>query len=340
MPRGNSSALAPERIGIGMRDEHGREIDYIRLSVTDRCNLRCTYCMPEEGVAAFPHRDILTFEEIHRVVSAAASLGIRRVKITGGEPLVRKGVVHLIRSLRSIDGIAPITVTTNGILLSDYAAPLKEAGVDGVNVSLDSLDPDAYRRITRIGDVAEAVAGIDAAYDAGLPVKINCVPISGLNIGDVGKIAAMALDRNIQVRFIEMMPLGHAARMRGIPNSAVMAMLERAYGPLSPCPERLGNGPAEYYSLAGFAGRIGFISALGSCFCASCNRIRLTADGRLQSCLHLNRGVSLKPALAEESDGRLRAALESCVGRKPRRHSMETAAPEPVVRRAMSQIGG
>lgn len=323
-----------------MRDDCGREIDYIRISITDRCNLRCTYCMPEEGVEAFQHHDILTFEEIHRIVSTAAPLGFRRAKITGGEPLVRKNAVALVQLLRRIDGIASITMTTNGILLADYAAPLKEAGLDGINVSLDSAAPDTYRHITRIGDVTKAIAGIDAAYNVGLPVKINCVPISGLNIGDVEKLAAMARDRNIQVRFIEMMPLGQAGRMPGIPNSMVMALLEKAYGALSPSSEKLGNGPAVYYSLAGFAGKIGFISALGGCFCGLCNRIRLTADGMLQSCLHLNNGVSLKPALAESDDARLRAAIEACVRQKPQKHHMEIPEAQPAICRTMSQIGG
>lgn len=321
-----------------MRDGKGREIDYARLSITDRCNLRCVYCMPEEGVEKLYSCDILSFEEILRVVRALVSLGIRKVKVTGGEPLVRRDAARLVRDIRALDGIECVTMTTNGILLPRYAEPLREAGLDGVNVSLDTLDPEAYRRITRWGDVADALAGIDAALAAGIPsVKVNCVP-SSRNAEGIAAVAALARERDIQVRYIEMMPVGLGGAFIRVDNRRVREILEAAYGEMTPFDGKLGNGPAVYGSLPGFRGKIGFISAVGACFCGGCNRVRITADGAIKTCLHAGDGVSLRPALADGEEA-LAALLREAILAKPERHHFGEGCAG-AESRIMSQIGG
>lgn len=321
-----------------MRDGFGREINYIRLSVTDRCNLRCLYCMPEEGVGKLGHADILSYEQILRICRVLLSLGICHFKVTGGEPLVRRGCVGFVGALRALDGVQSVTLTTNGLLLAGCAARLREMRLDGVNISLDTLDPAAYRRITRLGSVEDVLAGLDAALAAGIPsVKINCVPIRGEQGQDLAAVAALARDRDVQVRFIELMPLGLGAEFQRMDNSEVRALLEKAFGPMAPCTERLGNGPAVYWSLPGFRGKIGFISALGDCFCPTCNRVRLTADGALKTCLHADDGIDLHAALAQPDDGALRELLRTAILGKEERHHFDDGGGE---HRAMSQIGG
>lgn len=321
-----------------MRDGFGREINYIRLSITDRCNLRCIYCMPEEGVKKLSHTDILSYEQLMRVCRVLLSLGIRRFKITGGEPLVRRGCVDFVRELRAMDGAESVTLTTNGILLDQYAEPLRQSGLDGVNISLDTLDPETYRSITRMGRLEDALAGLDAAVQAGIPsVKINCVPIRGEKGQDLAAIAAFARDREIQVRFIELMPMGFGADFQRIDNMEVRAILEKAYGPMTPYDKPLGNGPARYWSLPGFRGKIGFISALGDCFCPNCNRVRLTSDGVLKTCLHADDGINLHQALAQPDDKMLCQVLQDAILHKEERHHF---AEGRIEQRTMSQIGG
>lgn len=323
-----------------MRDGFGREIEYVRVSITDRCNLRCVYCMPEKGVPKMDHRDILSYEDILRICRVLAGLGVRTVKLTGGEPLVRKDVDGLVRELKALEGLDCVTLTTNGILLTGLAAPLREAGLDGVNVSLDTLDPDTYRAVTRGGDIHRVLSGIDAALAAGIPsVKVNCVPSGDRGGADAVRVAELARDRDIQVRFIELMPIGLGSEQERIENRKVLELLEHAYGISKPFHSRLGNGPAEYVALPGFRGKVGFISALGSCFCERCNRIRVTADGVLKTCLHSDRGVSLTSALAHPCDDPLREAICAAVLQKPERHGFESGV-EQVENRIMSQIGG
>jgi cyclic pyranopterin phosphate synthase len=329
-----------------MRDRFGREIGYARISITDRCNLRCVYCMPEAGVKSLRHADILSYESILRICRVFAALGIRKLRVTGGEPLVRKGAASLIARLKELEEGVSVTLTTNGLLLPEMARELRESGLDGVNVSLDARDPSVYRRLTRGGDVHRVLAGIDAAAGAGIPlVKVNCVPLGEESREDALQVASLARDRPIHVRFIEMMPVGSGAAFAGVDNGRLRGWLEREYGSWTPLEDELnrdfGSGPARYGSLPGFRGKIGFISSISECFCESCNRIRLTATGLLRPCLNRNDGVSLLPALASPDDGRLSADIRGAILDKPERHDFVTRkARGKNLRGTMSKIGG
>ncbi len=323
-----------------MRDAVGRDIDYVRISITDRCNLRCIYCMPEEGIAKLRHEDILSFEQIGEICRALAGLGIRKIKITGGEPLVRKNVAALIELLKKIPGIDNVTLTTNGILLPERAGALKQAGLDSVNISLDTLNPDLYRELTRGGGVADAVRGVDAALAAGFSVvKVNCVPLAGVENQGVLDIAKLARTRLIHVRFIEVMPMGLGKLFQPLGREKLREMLENAFGKLLPSAVSLGNGPARYYTLPGFTGSVGFIETLGHDICGRCNRLRLTADGRLKTCLHMDSGIDLRPVLAGNDNNALTNALVLAIQSKPEGHCFgtENVGAE---HRNMSQIGG
>ena len=258
-----------------MQDQYGREIDYVRVSITDRCNLRCTYCMPEAGVRPLPCADILRFEEIEAICQALSELGVSRVKITGGEPLVRRDAPELIRRLKALPGIRQVTLTTNGVLLLEQAEALLDAGIDGINISLDTLDAQVYARLTRRDALAQVLAGLDRLQSLGYDrVKLNCVPIKGINDDQLVPLTALAQRQPLAVRFIEMMPIGLGRDYPAISREEIMTQLAAAFGPLTPSGQRLGNGPAQYYTLPGFAGQIGFISAVHHKFCAQCNRVR------------------------------------------------------------------
>lgn len=320
-----------------MLDGLGRDIDYLRVSVTDRCNLRCVYCMPEEGVPWMPHEQVLRYEEIVRIVRAFAALGVRKVKLTGGEPLVRKGLSQLVAALREVEGIEQVTLTTNGLLLAEQLPDLLAAGLTAANVSLDTLREDTYQRLTRRPGAAQALAAIDACLEAGLPVKVNCVPAAPEE--ELLELAALAKDRALPVRFIELMPIGLGAGLPHREEGALRALLEGAYGPLTPYEGALGNGPCRYWTLPGFRGQIGFISALSHQFCDRCNRVRLTAGGYLKTCLQYDHGRDLRPLLAG-SDEALAAAIAETVRQKPRAHRFSAGPAEGQDRRVMSQIGG
>ena len=267
-----------------MYDRYQRKIEYVRISLTDRCNLRCRYCMPEDGVEKLRHEDILRFDEIVRIVRALASLGVRKVRLTGGEPLIRRNVVELVREIRSVPGIESVALTTNGVLLADMAAELVRAGLTGVNISLDTLKAASFTELTRRPFFARVEDGIEAIAATGLrDVKFNCVPIAGVNEEELPKLVALfTRERPWKFRFIELMPIGCAyeAGLRGLPMAEVRSILEAAFGPLRPVlPERGVHGPAVYYQAAGFAGQVGFIDAMEHQFCSSCNRVRLTAEG-------------------------------------------------------------
>ena len=324
--------------GRQVRDSFGRTIDYVRVSITDRCNLRCVYCMPERGVAKRRHEDILSYEEIVTVCRALAELGVRKIKVTGGEALVRRGAADLVAGLKALPGVESVTLTTNGILLAEQAERLREAGLDGVNVSLDTLDPETYREMTRGGDLSQALLGVDAALAAGFAaVKINCVPFAGRDRQDLLAIALLARDRPLHVRFIEMMPLGLGAAFSPLDRETLRKMLCDEFGGLEPVPGPVGNGPARYFSLPGFCGTIGFIETLDHNICRSCNRLRLTADGVLKTCLHMDVGVSLKSVLAEGGRESLIRAIKDAVLGKPAHHEFGGLCGE---RRGMSEIGG
>jgi cyclic pyranopterin phosphate synthase len=337
-----------------LRDNFSRVIDYLRISITDRCNLRCIYCMPDAGVLPIEHKEILSYEEILRVVRVAAALGVKKVRITGGEPLARKNVTYLVASLREIPGIEDLTLTTNGVLLGKYAGELADAGLNRVNISLDSLRPERYREITRGGDIASVLKGIEAAEQAGLlPVKINMVPIRDLNDDEIEDFAGMTLRSSRQVRFIEFMPIGAGDlwnRERYISTDEIKMRVEKM-GTLVAVKQRR-DGPARYYRIGNAPGVIGFISALTHHFCGDCNRLRITSDGKLRPCLFSETEIDLKPALRggspdEEIERLLRLAIEV----KPEGHTINNRAEVhggehcsgnslPRSLKPMSRIGG
>lgn len=325
-----------------MQDLFSRQIEYLRIAVTDRCNLRCTYCMPAEGVALKHHTEILTLEEIYRVVQAAVSLGISKIRLTGGEPLVRKGLVSLVEKIRSLPEIKDISLTTNGILLTKYAQDLKKAGLNRVNISLDTLDKNKFRQITRLGEIGYIHQGIDAALQAGLePVKLNVVVIKGVNDDEILDFIELTRHKPIHVRFIELMPIGESdanALTSYIPAEEIKQMVERTYH-LAPFLNLQGSGPAKYYQVPGFRGTAGFIGALSQHFCQNCNRLRLTADGKLRPCLHKNIEYDLrKPLRAGVSLEELQEIVRYTILHKPKEHDMTKGWGKQ--ERIMSQIGG
>jgi cyclic pyranopterin phosphate synthase len=328
----------------GIRDSQGRLIDYLRVSVTDRCNLRCIYCMPEGGVERKAHEDVLSFEELLRCCRVMAAMGIHKIKVTGGEPLVRRGTTGFIAALKSLPGIRQVTLTTNGLLLEGELEGLRAAGLDGVNISLDSLDAETFHRITRRSGLEGILRAVRRAAAAGLRVKVNCVPLRGINDHELADIAGLARDQAAAVRFIELMPLGRACSYEPLRGEETAAVLERRYGKLIPFAGKLGNGPARYYTLEGFAGTIGFINPLSRCFCESCNRFRLTSQGILKPCLSSSIGADLRSLLRSGAeDGALRQTVLDIAARKPAQHTFlappgtEEAEDRP---REMFRIGG
>ena len=338
-----------------LKDTFNRTIDYIRISITDRCNLRCVYCMPSGGVKFLEHRDILQYEEIARILRVAVHTGMRKVRITGGEPLVRRNITDLIKMIKGIEGIHQLSMTTNGILLERYAEPLAEAGLDRVNVSLDSLKPDRFREITRGGVLDAVLRGIEAAEKAGLtPIKINMVPMRGVNDDEIEEFAKMTLTSPYQVRFIEFMPFVTEDmwnREKFISTEEIQSRVEQV-GTLLPAKMKR-SGPARYFTFEGAAGVIGFISPISNHFCKECNRLRLTADGKLRPCLFSETEIDLKPALRNNgSDEEIRRLIELSIAVKPKGHSMrmENVFPSQdcspmhgildTERRPMSKIGG
>jgi len=324
-----------------MIDRCGRNIDYLRISVTDRCNLRCVYCMPEEGVKNIKHNDILTFKEILMIVKAGCQLGIRKIKITGGEPLVRKGIVNLIRAIKAVEGIEEVTITTNGVLLGDMAESLVEAGLSSVNVSLDTLNSTSFCKITRKDCFEKVMHGLKKALELGLKTKINCVPIEELNGSDLIDVLKIAEEYPVDIRFIELMPIGFGKSYSPVSNKELYDEIQKNFGTLTPSKIKHGNGPAVYYDLSGFKGSIGFISAISNEFCESCNRIRLTADGNLKLFLHYNEGIDLKPLLRSGiSKEQLKKVIGNAIYNKPSHHSFNSGSNENIELKNMVQIGG
>lgn len=323
-----------------MLDRYGRVINYLRISVTDRCNLRCCYCMPE-GVQDVGMKNILTFEEIWEIVRTGVSLGITHIRITGGEPLVRKGCVDLIRGIREIPGVETITMTTNGVLLGNYGKQLKETGVDGVNISLDTLDPEEFYKITGKRELQEVLAGIRAAKTAGLPVKLNAVNRKEL---DPIPLVRYAQEENLPLRFIEMMPVGYGKKYVGRSNEELREALEAVCGKAECMTNReelsrMGSGPAVYYQFSDLKVPVGFISAIHGKFCDTCNRVRLTAEGYLKLCLCYDEGEDLRRVLREGEKENLRTIMEQTIFRKPAAHCFEHPA-EMTETHEMVKIGG
>ncbi|HPL99392.1 MAG TPA: GTP 3',8-cyclase MoaA [Bacillota bacterium] len=326
-----------------MKDELGRNINYLRISVTDRCNLRCRYCMPEEGIEKKEHLDILTLEEIFEVVRVCADLGTNKIRITGGEPLVRNGLTGLIERITALESIKDLALTTNGSLLKKYARELKKAGLKRINISLDTMDDKKYEYLTRGGKLKDVLEGFHEALEVGLkPIKINTVLTKGFNEDEIGDFIRLTQNYDIDVRFIELMPLGHAAGFASKHYISNLVVLER-YKELELAEAADKSSPAMYYKLPGAKGRVGFINPISHKFCDNCNRLRLTADGKLKPCLHSNLEIDVKGILRHRnSDDRclaLQKAVEEAVQAKPGHHTLNDLYNKPIDR-DMYTIGG
>jgi GTP 3',8-cyclase len=330
-----------------MVDRYNRNINYLRVSITDRCNLRCIYCMPAEGITCMRHEEILNYDEILRIIRISTELGIKKVRVTGGEPLVRRGIVEFIASLRTIEDLNDISMTTNGILLADYAQALYSAGMRRINVSLDSLNAEKYASITRVGDLNAVLKGIDVAREVGFsPIKINIVAINGYNDDEILDFARLAFNTPYHIHFIELMPIGQAGNSideRFLSNDFIKNRIE-TLGRLEHVKKKRNgmDGPADVYRLPGAQGRIGFISAISHKFCSTCNRLRLTADGQLRTCLLSDKETDLKTPLRSEcSDDALKKIITEAIARKPGQHQIifkDTYRKKCV--KEMSAIGG
>ena len=334
-----------------MFDHWNRKIEYLRISVTDRCSLRCRYCMPAEGVRSLAHADILTYDEIVRAAGALTALGVKKIRLTGGEPLVRKNLAALVAMLAALPTQPRLVLTTNAIALAENVAELKAAGLAGVNVSLDPLAPETFERITRRSGrlLAQALNGIEAAQAAGLAVKLNCVPLAGVNDDELPALAAFVAEHDIPLRFISLMPIGCAAAsgLVGLPADNVRMRLAATFGTLTELSSETEDdgegdvpvGPARYFALP-HGGRVGFIDALDHPFCTGCNRVRLTAEGFLKLCLQSRDGLDVRALLRSgASDEELRTAIATAIGRKPQEHhfgSIDATADA----RYMYQVGG
>lgn len=330
-----------------MQDSFQRKIEYVRISLTDRCNLRCRYCMPEEGIIKNSHEQMLTFEELERVIRLLTKLGIKKVRLTGGEPLVRKGIISFISRLKAIPEIETLAITTNGVLLKNMAQDLLQAGISQVNISLDTLREDRFLQLTRRPMLKQVLEGIDAIEAAGCKdIKINCVPISGINEEDIANLAAFAKNRPIKVRYIQLMPVGCACHSDfiGLTKNQVMSFIAREHGELIPI-ENISSGsvvgPAQYYHIPGFKENIGFIDALNHKFCDRCNRVRITAEGFLKLCLNSKDGADLRtPLRSGASDEEILNILQENINRKPQEHFFDNQDNDMKDCRNMYQVGG
>ena len=323
-------------------DQHRRSIDYLRLSITDRCNLHCTYCMPEEGMPVLSHADVLTYEEIIRLVELVSRMGISKVRITGGEPLVRKGVLHLCRKISQMSRIKSLSITTNGVFLEDFAEGLLESGITRINVSLDTLQPAKYALITRRDCFQKVWNGIERALRLGFhPVKLNAVVVKGLNDDEIEALAQLTYRYPFHVRFIEFMPFNtedHSSSF--LSSDEILRRLEKI-GPLLPTRVENGNGPARHFQLPGAVGKIGIISPISHHFCPTCNRLRLTADGKLRTCLFAQEETDLRGLLrGNASDEAVFSAIRDAIQRKPERHALESRLFRKCIGRPMAAIGG
>lgn len=318
-----------------MKDSFGRKINYLRISLTDRCNLRCKYCMPEEGIDKCSHEDILSLEETYKIIESFVELGVDKIRFTGGEPLVRKGILDLIRKVSKLESVKDIAMTTNGILLKDMAQDLKDAGLNRVNISLDSLDPEQYKIITRGGDLERVLGGIEEAKRVGLsPIKINTVLIGAFNEDQVDKLIELTRHEEIDVRFIELMPIGEAsswALEKFISNKSILEQREN----LQAVKREDISSPALYYKIPGYKGKLGIINPISCKFCKNCNRVRLTADGRLKLCLHSNREIDLKTPLRNGED--IKELIVRSISEKEESHHLEEGK---YINRNMNEIGG
>lgn len=330
-----------------MFDKFDREINYLRVSITDRCNLHCSYCRPKEGISLKGHDDILRYEEIIRIVSMAVKLGLIKVRITGGEPLVRRGFIEFIAELKKINGLQDISLTTNGILLEEYAQGIFDAGIHRINISLDSLNKEKYFHITNGGNLEAVLRGIAKVEEIGFsPIKINAVAIKGFNDDEVLAFAKLAVDKPFQVRFIELMPMGQSNLDHGEDYLSMTQLIQKISSKYEleqlKVKKSKSDGPATIFRIIGGRGEIGFISPVSSHFCSTCNRLRLTADGRLRACLLKEEEIDLKKALSENcSDAVLERLIRETILLKPKHHDLDCSDRHlKKCHRDMSEIGG
>lgn len=318
-----------------MKDQYGRKINYLRISVTDLCNLRCIYCMPKEGIPKIQHEDILSVEEIEEIVKVFVKLGVNKIRLTGGEPLVRKGILDIVERIGKLEGIRDFAMTTNGLLLKEYAKDLKVLGLKRVNISLDTLDDKKYSSITRIGSLQRVMKGIEAAKEVGLtPIKINTVLVGGFNDDEIEDLVRLTEKEEIDVRFIELMPIGEAIKLKADHFLSNEIVLQRVPNLIKIDGENP-SSPAVYYKLPNGKGKIGLINPLSCKFCKYCNRIRLTSQGKLKLCLHSDVEIDLREALRRGQA--IEKIIMDAIYKKPESHNLEDGV---YVSKKMYQIGG
>lgn len=323
-----------------MKDKFKREIDYLRLSVTDNCNLRCIYCMDDKEQDFFKSIEILTDQEILTLVEAAAKLGIKKIRITGGEPLIRPKVVELIDKINNISGIEEIYITTNAIFLADKVDALAKSGVKGVNISLDSLKEERFKSLTRRGDLNKVLEAIDKCIEQGIKVKLNTVMINEVNNDEIVDFIKLTIDKPIDVRFIELMPIGVGKAYKGVSTSEIREIINSNFKEIVYNGKAKSSGPAEYVKIKGALGKVGFISAMSNCFCQECNRIRITPEGFLKQCLHFDYGVNLRDLMRKGiSNEELVKIMEKNIYNKPEKHLFNKNKEHEEIR-LMNQIGG
>lgn len=323
-----------------MKDNEGRQIDYMRISLTDRCNLRCQYCMPAEGIPLMDHTDILSYEEIIQIVKAGATIGVKKIRLTGGEPLLRKGIVYLIKEIKSVEGIEEVAITSNGLLLDSLLDDLIEAGLDRVNLSLDTLDKETFESISRFKGLDKILRGLERCIEKKIPVKINAVALKGINDTDLMSLMEMTYKWPVDVRFIELMPIGCGKSFTGISTDDLLKSLTEKGHRYRRVDSFKKSGPAEYIRLEGAKGKVGFISPLSHSFCGDCNRIRITPEGFLKPCLHSKEGIALREHLRQDiSEDALANLLRDGVRMKPSAHKFLEETTEQDIR-SMNQIGG
>ncbi|WP_055667759.1 GTP 3',8-cyclase MoaA [Desnuesiella massiliensis] len=323
-----------------MIDRWGRNIDYLRVSVTDRCNLRCKYCIPEQGIKYSSKDELMTLEEIYKAVKLFSELGISKVRVTGGEPLVREGITTLIKDINKLPKIKEVYMTTNGTLLSENIENLVDAGIKGLNISLDSLKKHKYDYITRGNDFDKVMDSITKSIESGIKVKINTVIMKGFNEDEILDFASFSEKYPVDVRFIELMPIGESRDFQAVSSDSIKNTILESKELFQCKNKNNGEGPAEYFSVENGIGRIGFISAMSHSFCSSCNRVRLTSQGFVKQCLHWKHGISLRDLIRSENDDEsIKEALRNCIYSKPLEHNFNKIS-EDGDKRYMSQIGG
>lgn len=323
-----------------MKDKYNREIDYLRISLTDNCNLRCIYCMEEKQSDFLKSEDKLTNDEIYKIVKESAKLGIKKIRFTGGEPLVRKDIVELMDKVNNIEGISEIYLTTNGILLEEKIQELAKAGLKGVNISLDSLKEETFNKLTRLGELKKVLSAIDKCLALGIKVKLNTVMIDGINNDEILDFIKLTIEKPVDVRFIELMPIGVGSEYKGISNDNIRNIIKGDYGEIEEIKKGESAGPADYIKVNGAKGRVGFISAISNCFCEDCNRIRITPEGFLKQCLHFNYGIDLKKLIRNgSSNEELYEIIKNNIYHKPEKHLFMKKSENKELR-FMNQIGG